>query len=260
MNKLPLVSIITVVYNNVEHVESAINSVYDQDYSNIEHIVFDGGSTDGTVEVIQNNIEKISLFRSEKDQGIYDALNKAIKIASGSIIAILHSDDLFASNSAVSLSVERMLTKESEICFSDMIIVNRGNEKIYRYYKSSYFKKWLFRIGWMPPHPTCFIEKELFNKFGHYDLKYKITADYDLLLRLLLVHSASWVHLNKITVKMYNGGLSNSGFGSKKIIANEINHSLKKNKIWSLKFLQLFRYVIRLSELIIVPSKKKYIS
>ena len=260
MNNLPLVSIVTVVYNNIEFVENAINSVHTQNYSNIEYIVIDGGSTDGTLEVINKNIEKISVFKSERDQGIYDALNKGIRIASGSIIAILHSDDLFISSSVVSQSVERMLAKDADICFSDMIIVNRNNEKIFRYYKSIYFKKWLFKIGWMPPHPTCFIKKSLFNKYGFYALEYKITADYDLLLRFLVVHSVTWVHLNKITVKMYNGGLSNSGISSKKIIADEISLSLKENKIWSLKVLQLFRYIIRLSELIMVPSKKKFIS
>lgn len=257
MNTLPLVSIISVVYNNVEYVEKAINSVNSQSYPNIEYIVIDGGSTDGTIEVINKNIQLISEFISEKDNGIYDALNKGVKISSGEIIAILHSDDVFIDKSSVSLSVERMLDKDAEICFSDMIIVNRSNEKIVRYYKSQYFKKWLFRIGWMPPHPTCFIKKNLFDKFGFYDLEYKIAADFDLLLRLLIVHSVSWTHLNKITVKMYNGGLSNSGFQSKKNIADEINLSLNNNKIWSIKILQLFRYIIRLAELIIVPSKKR---
>lgn len=260
MNNLPLVSIITAVYNNVNYVSRAINSVFSQKYPNIEHILIDGGSTDGTVEVIKKNINKIDYFQSEKDEGIYDALNKGIQIASGSIIAVLHSDDEFINNNVVSLSVQRMLKNKADICFSDMIIVNRKNEKVLRYYKAKYFKKWLFRIGWMPPHPTCFIRKDVFEVYGYYSLNYRIASDFDLLLRFFVVHSLSWVHINKITVKMYNGGLSNSGLISKKIIANEISLSLKNNNIKSFKFLQLFRYLIRISELLLVPSNKKFIS
>ena len=188
-DKVILVSIITVVFNNVSYIRDAIQSVRSQNYPHKEHLVIDGGSTDGTVEVIKEYEDQISVFISEPDEGIYDALNKGIKIASGSIIAILHSDDLFISSSVVSQSVERMLAKNADICFSDMIIVNRNNEKIFRYYKSHYFKKWLFKIGWMPPHPTCFIKKSLFNKYGFYALEYKITADYDLLLRFLHYYS-----------------------------------------------------------------------
>ena len=104
---------------------------------------------------------------------------------------ILHSDDLFCDNSVITSNIKRMLQNNAEICFSDIVIVNRNNEKIMRYYKSSFYNKWLFRIGWMPPHPTCFINKTLFDRYGYYSLDYKIASDFDLLLRFLFVHEVS---------------------------------------------------------------------
>ena len=249
------VSIITVVYNNVKYIGESIESVLSQDYHPVEYIVIDGGSTDGTLDVVEKYRDKISVFLSEPDDGIYDALNKGINIATGDVIAILHSDDLFCGECVVSDMVKRMSDTKSEFCFSDMVIVDSVSDKVLRYYMAGYFSRWMFRMGWMPPHPTCFINKSLFDEFGLYSLKYKVAGDFDFLLRIFYKRDIHWSYLDRVTVKMRQGGVSNSGLISKKIIAKEINHSLRSNNVWSLPVFQLGRYFIRLLEFLIKPKK-----
>jgi glycosyltransferase involved in cell wall biosynthesis len=250
------VSIITVVYNNAECIRSAIESVLNQDYGNIEYVVIDGGSTDGTIDIINEYQDEISLFISEPDKGIYDALNKGVINASGDVIATLHSDDQFYDSHVVSDIMKQMRKSRAEFCFSDMIIVDSLSGKVLRYYMANYFKRWMFRIGWMPPHPTCFISKSLFDEFGLYSIEYKIGGDFDFFVRIFYGRSIRWTYLNRITVRMLQGGVSNSGWRSKKLIINEISRSLKSNGIWSLSVFQLARYAIRLMEIIINPKKE----
>ena len=248
-------SIITVVYNNVEGIKSALESVISQDYLQIEYIVVDGGSTDGTIEIINKYLDKISVFISEPDNGIYDALNKGVLHASGDVVAVLHSDDNFCNTHVCSEIMNQMDKTRAELCFSDMVIVDNLSGKILRYYMAGYFKRWMFRVGWMPPHPTCFIKRSLFDEFGMYLTDYKIAGDFDLLVRFFYGRKIRWTYLDKITIKMSSGGVSNSGWRSKRLIANELNRSLKSNRIWSLSIFQLARYIIRMLEIIIKPKK-----
>jgi len=252
------VSVITVVYNNVEFIQKAITSLISQDYDNIEYILIDGGSTDGTCDIVKENIKFIDYFISETDTGIYDALNKGIMQSTGDVISILHSDDVFYDESVISDIVRHMDRVNAEFCFSNMLIIDRKSEKISRYCISSYFKRWLFRLGWMPPHPTCFINKSLFDEFGLYSDKYKISGDFDLLVRFFYGRNIKWSHLDRISIKMSSGGVSNSGWQSKRLIFNEINLSLKSNGIWSLPIFQLIRYLIRLIEMVTKPKKGRF--
>jgi glycosyltransferase involved in cell wall biosynthesis len=252
------VSIITVVYNNVECIGAAIESVLNQDYGDIEYVIIDAESTDGTVDIIKEYRNKIDVFISESDNGIYDALNKGITQASGDIIAILHSDDKFCDERVVSDMMKHIEKTKAELCFSDMVIIDNLSGQVLRYYMAHYFKKWMFRIGWMPPHPTCFINKSLFDEFGLYSLKYKIAGDFDLLIRFFYGRKIKWSYLDRISIKMSSGGVSNSGLQSKKLVYSEINRSLKSNNVWSLPVFQLARYVIRLMEVIIKPKKGRY--
>jgi glycosyltransferase involved in cell wall biosynthesis len=252
---LPLVSIITIVYNNVQYIKEAIQSVLSQGYPRLEYIVIDGGSTDGTVEIIEEYRDYLSVFISEPDKGLYDALNKGIINATGDVIGILHSDDLFCNENVVSASIQRMLDTGSEFCFSDMVVVDNVSGKIVRYYMAHYFRRWMFRIGWLPPHPTTFIKKSLFDEFGLYSTEYKISSDYDFFVRIFFSREIRWTYLNLVTVKMRSGGASNSGITSKKLIFDEINRSLKSNQVWSLSIFQLGRYIIRMFELVMRPRK-----
>jgi glycosyltransferase involved in cell wall biosynthesis len=257
-SKTPLISIITVVYNNEKDIRNAIESVLDQNYEYIEYIVIDGGSDDGTIDVINEYRDHISVFISETDNGIYDALNKGISHSSGDFIAILHSDDLFC-NSRVVSNIANKISQSSrlELYFSDMVIVDRASDKVLRYYTASFFKPWMLRIGYMPPHPTCFIKKKLFDEFGLYSLDYKIASDFDFLVRIFFGREIKWSYLNQVTVKMKQGGISNSGFWSKKLIINEIHQSLKLNGVRSLRIIQLMRYLVRLKEFMTKPKKGK---
>ena len=249
-----IVSIITVVHNNVDNITGAIESVLSQDYSSIEYVVIDGGSTDGTLDVIKKYRDKISVFLSEPDNGIYDALNKGIGLATGDVVGILHSDDLFCDKYVVSDMVEIISDRNAEFSFSDMVIVDKESDKVLRYYMANYFSRWMFRMGWMPPHPTCFIKKALFDEFGLYSTKYKIGGDFDFMVRVFYGRKIKWGYLNRITVKMRSGGVSNSGFRNKVILANEISNTLHDNSIFSLYIFQVGRYLIRLMEILVKPG------
>jgi glycosyltransferase involved in cell wall biosynthesis len=249
------VSIITVVRNGEKTIKDTIESVLSQTYSDIEYILIDGCSTDKTVEIINGYEKQISKFISEPDKGIYDALNKGILRASGDVVAILHSDDKFCNTHVCSDMIKHMDKTKAEFCFSDMVIVDNFSGKILRYYMASYFRRWMFRVGWMPPHPTCFIKRSLFDEFGMYSIDYKIAGDFDLLLRFFYGRKIRWSYLDQITIKMSGDGISNSGWRSKRLIFNEISRSLKSNGIWSLSIFQLIRYIIRMLEIIIKPKK-----
>lgn len=250
----PLVSIITIVYNNEKYICDAIESVLSQNYPNIEYLVIDGGSTDQTIELIKQYKDKIDYFVSEPDNGVYDALNKGIAKSNGEIIGILHSDDLFYDSFVISNSINKMTSADAEFCFSNMLIYDERTGKTLRYYDASYFSRWLFRLGWMPPHPTIFMNKSLFNEFGQYSTGYKVAGDFDFLVRMFYGRDIRWTYLNMTSVKMRSGGISNSGVFSKFTIMKEISRSLKSNKVWSVMIFQLGRYFIRLYELLKRPS------
>jgi glycosyltransferase involved in cell wall biosynthesis len=248
-------SIITVVRNGEKTIKDTIDSVFSQTYSDIEYILIDGCSTDKTVDIINGYEKKIFKLISEPDEGIYDALNKGIIRASGDVVAILHSGDKFCNTHICSDVIKHMDKTKAEFCFSDMVIVDNFSRKILRYYIASYFKRWMFRIGWMPPHPTCFINKSLFDEFGMYSTEYKIAGDFDLLVRFFYGRKIRWSYLDQITIKMSGDGVSNSGWRSKWLIFNEINLSLRSNGIWSLSIFQLIRYIIRMLEIMIKPKE-----
>ena len=252
------ISIITVCYNSSKSIRPTIESVLSQNYADIEYIIIDGGSIDGTIDIIKEYQDEVPIFLSEPDNGIYDALNKGIVLASGDIIAILHSDDKFCDEYVVSDMMKQIEETKSEICFSDMVIIENSSGRVLRYYMARYFKKWMFRLGWMPPHPTCFINKSLFDEFGLYSTKYKIAGDFDLLVRFFYSRNIRWSYLGRISIKMSSGGVSNSGWRSKRLIFNEINLSLKSNGIWSLPIFQLIRYLIRLIEMVKKPKKGRF--
>lgn len=225
MNKIKI-SIITVVYNGEKYIEDTIVSVLRQTYNNIEYIIIDGQSTDNTINIINKYKDSISTIISEKDNGLYDAMNKGIKISSGDIIGILNADDFFIDVSLIEKIATIFSTNNNiDILYSDLVFVDRDNKnKIVRTWKSGV--KQQFKSGWHPPHPTMFIKKDMYEKFGYFNLNFKISADYELMLRFIEKNNARLFYLPQTTIKMRAGGYSN------KNIKNIIIANLEVLKAW----------------------------
>jgi glycosyltransferase involved in cell wall biosynthesis len=211
-NKKPIsVSIITVVRNGEKTIKITIESVLSQTYSNIEYILIDGSSTDKTVGVINNYGKKISKFISEPDNGIYDAMNKGIDMATGDIVGILNSDDFYINEFVIEKVIKEFDEKGVDSVYADLVFVKPDNlDKIVRYYDSSKFNPSKFAYGWMPAHPTFFVKQEMYEKYGVFRTDLKIAADFDILARFLYTHKISYNYMQEVLVKMRVGGASTS--------------------------------------------------
>ena len=206
-----LVSIITVTLNSKSVLNDCLVSVASQSHDNIEHIVIDGGSTDGTLAVLNSNRKNLAIVISEPDNGIYDAMNKGIAIARGDIVGILNSDDFYVNDQIIS-NVNKIFTDDPslEACYADLVYVDRHKaQKTIRYFKSSKFVQGMFAKGWNPPHPTFFVRRSIYNKFGLYNLNYSIASDIDLMSRFLEIHKIKTKYVPEIWVKMRLGGTTN---------------------------------------------------
>ncbi|MFA5098656.1 MAG: glycosyltransferase family 2 protein [Candidatus Paceibacterota bacterium] len=204
------VSIITVCYNSAETIEGAIKSVLGQSYPDIEYIVIDGASTDGTLEILGKYKNKIAKIVSEKDSGIYEAMNKGIALATGDIVGILNSDDFYYDNDVVKTVVENIVKNDADACWGDLVYVKKDDtNKVVRFWKSSEYKPGKFIRGWHPPHPTFFVKRELYQKYGVFRLDLSVYADYELMLRFLEKYKIKGFYIPKVFIKMREGGASN---------------------------------------------------
>lgn len=227
------ISIITITYNSAATIEQTINSVLDQNYSNIEYIIVDGGSTDNTLQIIEKYKSKISKFVSGKDNGLYDALNKGIDLATGDVIGILHSDDFYIDNTIIEKYAATFIKNHSDAVYSDLFYVDKENtNKIIRKWKSGNHKPNSFLHGWMPPHPTFFVKRELYQKFGKFNLEFKHSADYELMLRFIHKHKIRINYLHEFTIKMRVGGQSNVS------VQNRMNANIEDRKAWKINGLK----------------------
>ncbi|MFY7840595.1 MAG: glycosyltransferase family 2 protein [Lacibacter sp.] len=244
------VSVITVVYNRVATIERAIQSVLRQSYSNIEYIVIDGASGDGTTQLLQQYKNEIDVLVSEKDKGMYDALNKGIRLATGDIVGILHADDEFADDTVIERVVQGLKSDASvEGVYGDVGFVRSDNsDTIVRYYSSAIFRSGLFTWGFMPAHPTFFCYRHFFEQFGYYRTDLQIAADFDLLLRFLRLHKIKTVYIPEMLVKMNLGGKSTGGIKSTIRINKELKQILRDHKLPS-SYIRLYaRYFIKVWE------------
>lgn len=225
------VSIITIAYNSAETIEDTITSVVNQNYDNIEYIIVDGGSEDGTIEIIKKYQDKIARFVSEPDKGIYDAMNKGVKMATGELVGILNSDDIYANSQVISDIVSTIGNQDS--VYADLVYVQRDDtDKVTRKWISGTYEDGQFLKGWMPPHPTFFLKKTVYDQYGIYNLELRSAADYELMLRMLHKHKITTSYLNKTITKMRVGGQSNV------TLANRLKANKEDRKAWELNGLE----------------------
>lgn len=224
------ISIITVCYNSIATLEKTILSIDRQTYANIEYIIVDGNSNDGTLDIIQKHEDKITKWISEPDKGLYDAMNKGIAMATGAIVGILNSDDTFFSNTVLA-EIAAFHTKNTIDASIGTIMQHKENGKVVRVYSSKYWTPEKLKIGFMPPHPSIFFKRELFDKLGFYELAFTIGADYELITRFFLKEKIIWKYSGITTTAMLVGGLSSSGTASYTLITKEIQIALLMNGI-----------------------------
>ena len=228
------VSIITVSFNSAKTIADTIESALSQDFPEIEYIIVDGNSSDDTLKIIRRYENRISKWISEKDQGMYDAMNKGIAMATGDVIGILNSDDVYMNNHVISDLMALLEKQKAQVVFADLILVDQNDDnKVLRYYDSGHFHPDKFRYGWMPAHPTVFVRRELYQAVGPFSTTYQIAADYEMLIRMLAIQKAPYAYFPKPVVRMRSGGASTAGISRNWILNKEIVRACKENGIYS---------------------------
>jgi len=202
------ISLITVTYNAESTISRCIESVIAQNYPNLEYIIIDGGSSDNTLQIISRYKDNINILITEPDHGIYDAMNKGIRMASGNVTGTLNADDFFASNNILANVAATFANTDADIVYGNLDYINY-DETIRRKWRTKAYKRGLYNWGWMPPHPTFYCKTKLFEKYGYYSLEHGTAADYELMLRFMHRNNANAAYLNKVMIKMQCGGLSN---------------------------------------------------
>lgn len=251
------VSIITVAYNSAETIGHTIESVLAQSYPNIEYWIIDGLSNDNTIQIIESYKEKFNgrlHWISEKDKGIYDAMNKGIVRCSGDVIGILNSDDFFTDNKVIE-KMTQTFTNDIDAVYGDVHFVKANNlNKCVRYYSGRVFKPWMVKYGFIPPHPSLYIRKDIFEKYGVYDDSYKISADFEIIARLLYKNKikAKYIHLDFVTMRV--GGASTKNWKARKLGTKEDIIACKQLGIKTNKFNIWCKYFIKTWETIFIRS------
>lgn len=255
------ISLITAVLNRADTLEKALKSILQQTYSEIECIVVDGGSTDGSLDIIKK-YEKLFNGRlkwiSEPDKGLYDALNKGLKLATGEIVGFINSDDYYNTDNIIEYIAEIFEKEDIQAVYGDVHYVSRTNpDKITRYYSSSKFKPSSFRYGFMPAHPTFFTYLKYYKEWGYYKTDYKISGDFELTLRFLYGHKMKYKYINLDFITMRTGGLSTASIHNIITINKEQLRACRENGVKSNYILQCSRYLVKIFQWKLFPKTKK---
>ncbi|MBI1767929.1 MAG: glycosyltransferase [Bacteroidetes bacterium] len=244
------ISLLTVSFNSAATIGDTIKSIRSQDYKDIEYIVVDGNSNDGTVSIIKSNEDVISKSLSEPDKGIYDAMNKAMKMATGDVVGILNSDDFYSDTTIISKVAAAFADPSTDAVFGDLVFVDPADlSKVVRTYSSAHWKPYKFAWGFMPAHPTFFVRRKYYEQFGLFKTDYKIAADYELLIRFLLVKKLKYKYLPLKMVVMRKGGVSSRNLMSNVTLNNEIIRGCRENGIYTNVFMVYSKYFRKLFEL-----------
>lgn len=227
------VSIITISYNSAETIKDTIESVLAQDYPDIEYIIVDGASSDGTMDIIKKYEDRVAQVISESDNGIYDAMNKGLKLATGELIGILNSDDVYKDNRVISDVVSTVQESNSDALYADLVYSDRNDlTRVKRYWRSGSFKKNSFKWGWMPPHPTFFVKRSVYERYGYFNTSLKTSADYEIMLRFLFKEGISVSYLDRVITIMRMGGQSNAS------VKNRMDANKEDRMAWKLNGLK----------------------
>ena len=255
MIKNPKISIITVSYNSQSTIKHTIDSVSSQTYKNKEYILIDGASKDWTLDILDFKKDEIDNFVSEPDCGIYDAMNKGIKAATGDIIGILNSDDFYYNQDVLSKVAKVFEETNCDCLYGDLIFVNKGDiSKIVRYWKSGKFEKNIMKKGWMLPHPTFFVKKKIYQKYGLYNTSLKRAADYEMILRLLHKEKINIEYIPEILIKMRVGGESNASIWNRLKGNNEDNIAWNLNGLKKPHFIRFIKPFRKISQFFRKPK------
>jgi glycosyltransferase involved in cell wall biosynthesis len=226
------ISLITVAYNAQNTIERCVTSVLRQKFNNIQYIVIDGGSTDDTVQIVNKYKDRIDVVVSEQDSGVYDAMNKGIALATGDVVGILNADDLYADDDVLNDVAAAFAEHETNIVYGDLDYIDQEGKTV-RKWRSGKYKSGMFNWGWMPPHPTFYSRRKLFNELGNYKLDYGSAADYELMLRFIHCNKTHIRYLNKVMVKMGIGGISNKSFGNRvQAMRNDLKAMRNNDILW----------------------------
>jgi len=261
------ISVITATWNSGKTIKDTLISVLNQSYTNVEHIIKDGGSKDDTLAICNDyekhfytNEDKGRTIRilSDKDKGIYDAMNQGIKAATGDVIGILNSDDFYTSDDVLARVAEEFANNPKlEAVYGDIHFVKDENlKKCTRYFSSRYFRPWALRFGFMPAHPSFYVRREVYEKYGLYDLNFRTSSDFEMMVRLFVKENIRAKYINMDFVTMRAGGESTAGLEAKRKVNRDIAGSLKKHGVYSNQFFQSLRYLWRIGE--ILYTKIKY--
>jgi len=255
MNSNLKISIITVSFNSVITIRDTIESILSQDYKNIEYIIIDACSKDGTLDIIEEYKERISFFISESDNGIYDGMNKGIAAATGDIVGILNSDDFYP-NSFVISNVARTFEKQAcDAVYGDLVYVKFFNiDKIIRYWQSGQYTVKKVKNGWMLPHPTFFVKKHLYDKYGYYNTDLKTAADYQMILKLLYKYNIKVIYIPMILVNMRMGGASNSSIMNRIRANKEDGLAWTKNQLNKPMFVRIKKPLQKIKQFFLRPN------
>jgi len=225
-------SIVTAVFNRADTIADALASVQAQSYRPVEHLIQDGGSSDGTLDLIKARETDATHLVSEPDRGLYDAINKGISRASGDVIGLMHSDDFFAHDKVLERIAEVFQDRDIDGVYGDLDYVSAVNsDKVIRHWRSGPYNQALLKRGWMPPHPTLYLRCEVFETWGLYDTSFQIAADYDAMLRYLWRGNIRLAYLPEVLVKMRVGGESNRSLGRVLRKSGEDYRALRRNGV-----------------------------
>ena len=247
-----MISIITATFNSAKTLKDTIQSVLRQTNKDFEYLIIDGGSTDETIDIVKSYESEFSgrlKWVSEKDHGIYDAMNKGIKMASGDVVGILNSDDYFTSDDILQTVDNAFKSHEIDAIYGDIHFIRDGNlQKCVRYYSSRMFRPFWLRFGFMPAHPSFYCKREIFDKAGLYSLDYKIGADYEMMVRLFKRHKIKSLYVNKDFVTMRTGGASNTNVRSRLTLIEEDVKACRENGIYTNRFFIMLKFLYKIFE------------